>query len=172
MNQTFQFCPSCKSSMAPGPGGYNTCLSAECTYIQYENPTPVVAAIIEYGENQILLGHNIKWPPKWFALITGFLEKHEHPDECVIREVKEEVGLDAEIVSFVGHYTFKRMNQIILAYHVKATGEIVLEDELDDVRIVPFEKVKTWPGGTGRALKDFLEAKGYEVEEISFNEQS
>ena len=45
----------------------------------------------------------------------------------------------------------------------------VLNEELDDYRIVPFEKVKTWPGGTGRALGDFLREKGYDPAEISFS---
>ncbi len=169
MNQTYSFCPSCQASMEiKDPDGYNHCTNSTCDFIQYQNPTPVVAAVIEYGDRQVLLGHNRAWPPKWFGLITGFLEKHEHPDECVIREIKEEVGLDGTIQSFIGHYTFKRMNQVILAYHVKAEGDIVLEDELDDVKIVPFDEVKTWPAGTGKALKDFLENLGYEVEELPF----
>ncbi len=168
MNQTYSFCPNCKSSMTIKDDGYNHCNSPDCGFIQYENPTPVVAAVIEYGEKHVILGHNRAWPKKWFGLITGFLEKHEHPDECVIREVKEEVGLDATIESFIGHYTFKRMNQVILAYHVKAEGDIILDDELDEVKIVPFEEVKTWPAGTGRALNDFLTNLGYEVEEVPF----
>jgi len=169
MNITFEFCPTCKSEMAPGLHHYNSCTSQTCNYVQYENPTPVVAAVIEYGDKQVLLGHNRAWPKKWFGLITGFLEKHEHPDECVLREVKEEVGLDGEIQSFIGFYTFKRMNQVIMAYHIKASGEIILDDELDEVKVVPFDKVKTWPAGTGLALKDFLTGLGYEVEELLMN---
>lgn len=148
--------------------GYNHCTGHDCAFIQYKNPTPVVAAVIEYGDKQVLLGHNRAWPQKWFGLITGFLEKHEHPDECVIREVKEEVGLDGTIMSFIGHYTFRRMNQVILAYHIKADGDIILDDELDEVKVVPFAEVKTWPGGTGQALNDFLTNIGYEVEVIPF----
>lgn len=168
MDQSFINCPVCTSKMYQQENEYNACSNSSCDYIQYENPTPVVAAVVEYGEKHVVLGHNRTWPPKWYGLITGFLEKHEHPNECVVREVKEEIGLDSEIISFIGHYTFKRMNQVILAYHLKATGDIILEDELDDVKIVPFDKVKTWPGGTGEALKDFLENLGYEVEQLSF----
>jgi len=165
---TYQFCPKCKSELRENEENYLACIDNRCGFIHYENPTPVVAAIVEWGENQVVLAHNKLWPPKWFGLITGFLEKHEHPAECVIREVKEELGLDGEIGEFVGHYTFKRMNQIIIAYHIKARGEIQLGDELDAYRVVPFEKVKSWTAGTGKALKDFLEGRGYEVEELPF----
>lgn len=165
---SYQFCPKCKSDLIENEERYIACSIHSCDFVHYENPTPVVAAIVEFGENQVVLAHNKLWPPRWFGLITGFLEKHEHPDECVIREVKEELGLDGEIGEFVGHYSFKRMNQIIIAYHIKASGEIQLNDELDEYKIVPFDKVKTWPAGTGKALKDFLEGRGFEVEELPF----
>ena len=161
----FNFCPTCKSDLGVNADGYVACQNTECTFVHYENPTPVVAAVIEYKDGNVLLAHNVAWPPTWYALVTGFLEKHEHPAEAVLREVKEEVGLDAELRGFLGHYTFKRMNQIIMAYHVYADGEIKLEDpDIDDVKIVPFDKVKTWPSGTGEALKKFLESKGYSPE--------
>jgi len=161
----FNFCPTCKGDLAVNADGYVACQNGDCSFVHYQNPTPVVAAVIEYKDGNILLAHNVAWPPKWYALVTGFLEKHEHPEEAVLREVKEEVGLDAELRGFLGHYTFKRMNQIIMAYHVYADGEIKLEDpDIDDVKIVPFAEVKTWPTGTGEALKKFLESKGYTPE--------
>lgn len=161
----FNFCPTCKGDLAMNTDGYVACQNEECSFVHYQNPTPVVAAVIEYKDGNILLAHNVAWPPSWYALVTGFLEKHEHPEEAILREVKEEVGLDAELRGFLGHYTFKRMNQIIMAYHVYADGEIKLEDpDIDDVKIVPFEKVRTWKSGTGEALKKFLESKGYSPE--------
>ncbi len=160
----FSYCPKCRTEMAVGDLGYNYCQSDSCNFVQYQNPTPVVAAVVEYGLNQVIVAHNKLWPQGWFGLITGFLEKHEHPDQCVIREVKEELGLEAEIQSFIGHYSFKRMNQIIIAYHLKADAvqDIVLDDELDEYKIVPFEKAEYWPAGTGYALRDFLTARGYD----------
>lgn len=167
--KVYQYCPTCKSDINKNEEGYLACTSNSCNFIFYDNPTPVVAAIVEYGEEQVLLAHNVAWPPQWYALITGFLEKNEIPEEAVVREVKEELGLDGELMEFVGHYGFTRMNQIIMVYHVKATGEITLNEELDDYKLVPFDQVKTWPAGTGRGLKHFLERKGYEVEEVPFS---
>ena len=168
----FNFCPTCKSDLAIGKEDYVACVNEECSFVHYENPTPVVAAVIEYKDGNVLLAHNSAWPPKIFALVTGFLEKHEHPEIAVLREVKEEVGLDAEIRGFLGHYSFKKMNQIIMAYHVYSDGEVELNDpEIDEVKVVPFENVKTWDAGTGHALKKFLESKGYSPEVISFGKK-
>jgi NADH pyrophosphatase NudC (nudix superfamily) len=57
----------------------------------------VVAAIIECVDRDgaVLLARNHAWPERMFALVTGFLEKGESPEEAVAREVKEEVNLDA-----------------------------------------------------------------------------
>jgi NADH pyrophosphatase NudC (nudix superfamily) len=165
----YNFCPTCKSQLHLGNGGYIACVNEACNFVYYENPTPVVAAVIEYRDGNVLLAHNSQWPPNIFALVTGFLEKHEDPEEAVLREVKEEVGLDAEIRGFLGHYMFKKRNQLLIAYHVYADGEVILNDpEIDEVKIVPFEKVKTWPAGTGMALKKFLENKGYTPEVVPF----
>ena len=168
VHNPYVYCPKCQSDMQPGAQGYNSCSSTTCSFVQYENPTPVVAAVVEYGDRQVVLGHNKLWPKEWYALITGFVEMYEDPAYTVIREVKEEIGLDGEIISFIGHYTFKRMNQLIIAYHVKATGEIILDDEIDDVKIVPFDKVKYWPAGTGYALRDLLLSLGYSPVEAAF----
>lgn len=168
MNNVYKNCPTCTSPLRIDSNGYLECSSSTCNYVFYNNPTPVVAAIVEYGKNHVVLAHNTAWPLKFFGLITGFVEEYENPDHTVIREVKEELNLNSTIKEFVGHYTFKRMNQLIMAYHVIAEGDIVLNEELDDYRIIPFEKVKTWPAGTGKALKEFLEKRGYQPEEFSF----
>jgi hypothetical protein len=73
-------------------------------------------------------------------------------------------------MGFIGHYTFERMNQIIIAYHIKTEVEpIILDDELDDYRIVAFDKARYWPAGTGYALKDFLERRGFNPEMKAFS---
>ncbi len=60
------------------------------------------------------------------------------------------------------------MNQLIIAFHVKANGQITLNEELDEYRVVPFGKARYWPSGTGYALRDLLVAKGYSPEMVSF----
>ncbi|MBT8142273.1 MAG: NUDIX hydrolase [Gammaproteobacteria bacterium] len=133
------------------------CISESCTYIHYDNPTPVVAAIVDY-QDQILLAHNTLWPPSWYGLVTGFLEKGESPEQGIIRELKEETDLEAKEVSLVGLYTFERMNQLIIAYHVVASGEIKLNEELDDYKLFAKDKVRYWPSGTGFALRDYIKS--------------
>ena len=124
--------------------------------MHWDNPKPVVAAVIEH-QGQIILVRNVGWPEKWFGLVSGFLEREEKPEEAILREIKEETNLDGEIVEFLGHYTFSQMNEIIMAYYVRAEGVIVLNEELEDYKLIQPEKLRPWPFGTGKAVRDWIQ---------------
>ena len=161
----FKFCPQCGSPLAPAQlaGRKRLICTAACGYVSWGNPVPVVAGIVELGEAVVLV-RNREWPEKFFGLVTGFLEKEESPQDAILRELKEELNLDGEIVGFVGNYAFFRNNQIILVYHIRARGEIMLGDELAAYKLVPPDQLQPWPLGTGPALKDWLDRRNAEVE--------
>jgi NAD+ diphosphatase len=166
---TFRFCPRCAKPLESRELGGATrpaCADAACGYVHWDNPTPVVAAVVEH-DGHVILARNRAWPMKFYGLITGFLEKHDpSPAIGVLREVKEELGLDSTVANFIGHYPFPRMNQLIIAYHVPASGEIVLGEELVEYKRVEPGKARFWPGGTGLALRDWLRARGHDPQEL------
>jgi NAD+ diphosphatase len=156
-----KYCPYCGDELSArniNGKDYPACATNNCEYVFWDNPLPVVAAIVEH-EGNVLLARNKAWPPKIFGLITGFLEKGESPDNAVLREVKEELGLEAELMGMIGVYPFLEKNQIIIAYHVLAKGEITMGDELAEVTSVPPQKLRPWSFGTGHAVKDWLEKR-------------
>lgn len=142
-----------------------------CGYVYWNNPVPVVGAIVEH-DGEIILARNAMWPPEWYAIITGFLEKGESAEQGILREVKEELNLDAEIVEFVGIYDFFQMNQLIIVYHVKAVGEIKLSEELVDFRRYKDHEIKPWPMGTGQAVKEWQNKRGIFNETIELPRRS
>lgn len=157
-----QFCPQCgqplHSAMVNGRSRQR-CGAAGCGYVHWDNPVPVVAAIVEL-DGMVILARNQGWPEKMYGLITGFLEKGETPDEAIRREVQEELGLNVVAAHFIGNYAFFEMNQLLLAYHVPARGKITLGEELADIRRVPVERLKPWSLGTGPAVRDWLARRG------------
>jgi len=156
------FCRHCGSRLEPvaGAPGQGRCSGVECGKVTYDNPVPVVAGIVE-RDGAVVLVRSIGWPAEWFGLVTGFLEAEELPEAGIVREVKEELGLDVLACRFIGHYLFRPMNQLILAYHVEAgPGEIRLDEtELEAWKVVPIDKLRPWPFGTGEAVRDFLAAR-------------
>src|SRR6185312_9110692 len=134
----YRFCPHCASTLveradAAADGGRlrRVCPEDACGYVHWNNPLPVVAAIVEY-EGKILLARNAAWAEGVFALITGFLEAGETPEAGIAREVLEETSLHVRETHLIGVYEFIRKNELIIAYHVKAEGTVALSPELLD----------------------------------------
>lgn len=170
MTETFNYCPRCATPLAlisqAEDGGDKERLRCQaCGFTHWNNPTPVLAAVIEY-EGKILLAQNAAWPGKMYALITGFMEAGETPQAGIAREIAEETNLATSALHLLGVYDFQRMNQIIIAYHAVCHGEVKLSPELVDYRLFAPEQVKCWPSGTGYALAEFLRARGHEPEFI------
>ena len=165
MSPTFRFCPRCTKPLAMGAVDQGPprlrCPDSACGFVHWDNPVPVVAAVVEH-QGEVILARNRMWPPKMFALITGFLEKDDpNPASGVLREVDEELGLKGQVAGFIGHYPFERMNQIIIAYHVVADGDIVLGEELVEYKKVAPDRLRPWPAATGLALRDWMIARGH-----------
>ena len=147
---------------------------AHCGFTHWNNPTPVLAAIVECSDRggQVLLARNAAWAGRMFALITGFMEAGETPEAGIAREVLEETSLTVESAKLVGVWDFQRMNQIIIAYHVVAHGEIRLSPELAEYKLFAPGDIVCWPAGTGYAVAEWLRGKGIEPKFMSFEERA
>jgi NAD+ diphosphatase len=162
----WRFCPNCASELRfiaqMEDGGEKQRLRcASCGWTHWNNPTPVLAAVVEY-QGKVLLARNAAWTHKTFALITGFMEAGESPQAGIAREIEEETNLVASEVNLLGAYEFLRMNQVIIAYHAVCDGEVRLSPELAEYKLFAFEEALCWPAGTGYALADFLRSRGIE----------
>jgi NAD+ diphosphatase len=173
MKDGYRFCPMCATPLQwlareedGGPKERLRCPACEWTH--WNNPTPVLAAVVEMADRDgaILLARNAAWSGRMFALITGFMEAGETPHEGIAREVKEETSVEVEAVDLIGVYDFQRMNQVIVAYHVVARGEIRLSPELAEYKLFAPQDVRCWPAGTGYALADWLRSRGHDPQFI------
>ncbi len=165
MTHAFKFCPQCATPLeyitSLEDGGEKERLRCvACGYTHWNNPVPVLAAVIEY-DGKILLARNAAWSGKMYALITGFMEAGETPQGGIEREIAEETSLTTHSLDLIGVYDFQRMNQIIIAYHAVCSGEVKLSPELVDYKLYGFDEVLCWPAGTGYALADWLKSRGH-----------
>lgn len=173
MEYDIRFCAHCATPLrllevAEDSGPKTRLRCPACGYTHWNNPTPVLAAVIELTDRdgQLLLARNAAWSGKFFGLVTGFMEAGESPQQGVAREVAEETSLGVDALSIIGVYDFQRMNQVIIAYHAQAHGEIVLSPELADYRLFRPDAVRCWRAGTGYALADWLRGRGFEPQWI------
>jgi len=150
-----RFCPWCAAALVEAEHSGRRRPGCSCGYVHWDNPLPVVAALVEH-EGAVILARNKGWPEGWYGLVTGFLEKGETPEEGVLRELREELGLTGEIVRLIGVYAFPQRHELIVAYHVRAQGTVALGEEIEAVKRIPPDKLRAWPFGTGLAVADWL----------------
>jgi 8-oxo-dGTP pyrophosphatase MutT (NUDIX family) len=89
---------------------------------------------------------------------------NEEPRAAVVREVKEELGLDVDEMHLIGNYTFERKNEVVMCYHACASGEVRLGAELAEYRRVKPAELRPWRRATGLAVADWMRARGLTFE--------
>ena len=63
---------------------------------------PAIITVVHDGGDRILLGRQAMWPDKWYSTLAGFVEPGESLEQCVIREVREEVGITVTQPRYLG----------------------------------------------------------------------
>ena len=140
----FKYCPSCGSEHFSENGPYSKkCESCGFTY--YDNPKAATVAIIINDKEEILVCRRAKEPAKGtLDLPGGFTDIGETAEEGVIREVKEETGLEVSQVTFLfskpNIYPFSGMivNTMDLFFlcKVNSTEGLIANDDVAETRFI------------------------------------
>ena len=131
-----RYCSNCATELqwitqAEDGGDVSRLRCTACGFTHWGNPTPVLAAVVEADDGRVLLARNAQWQEGVFGLITGFMEAGESPEAGICREVLEETGLKVKALRLLCCSEFLRMNQVLIAYHVRVEGKA------EDVRLSP-----------------------------------
>lgn len=113
-------------------------------------------AIILDEQDRVLLCHRRDYD--LWNLPGGGVELNESPWECVVREVKEETGLDVEVESLAGVYSKRNDADICFSFICKVvSGKITLNDEADILKYFAVNEIpqNTSPNQVER-IKDIL----------------
>ncbi len=97
-----RFCGVCGAELAPGDVERHLRCPV-CGNVEYPMAASATITAILRGD-QILLARNISRRHPFYSLVAGFLEPGETLEQCVVREVREEVGLHVS----QPHYLFSQ----------------------------------------------------------------
>jgi NADH pyrophosphatase NudC (nudix superfamily) len=76
-----------------------------CGFVQYDNPAPTTLAMVLRGEDEVLLARRAHEPNRGrWDTVGGFLNPGETAEECVVRELREELGVTVVDVRPAGTY--------------------------------------------------------------------
>lgn len=124
--QTHQFCGRCGQPTRDKPDE-RAKICAACGLINYPRVSPaIIVAVIK--DNSILLAHANRFQPAFFSVLAGFVEPGETLEECVRREVHEEVGITVKNIRYFGSQPWPFPNSLMVAFTAQyAGGEIAVD---------------------------------------------
>jgi len=149
--EEFKYCPYCKTKLEEKEiEGRVRAFCPSCNYIHYINPLPSAGAIAFNEENKIILIKRGREPAKGlWAPPSGFIEIGETTEDACLRELKEESGVDGEIVNLLSVYTKNAGfygDVLIIMYIVKViSGDLVAGDDADAVGFFDFNEIPEFP---------------------------
>lgn len=99
-----------------------------CGLLNYPRLSPaVIVAVVR--ETRILLAHSQRFPAKFYSVLAGFVEPGETLEECVKREVLEEVGITVKNIRYFGSEPWPFPDSLMIAFTAEyAGGEIETDD--------------------------------------------
>ena len=168
---SFRYCPRCATELelrpsAPPDPKRPTC--PNCGFVHYENPTPTVQAWIDRDGSYLALRRDEEPLKGKWNMPGGFVEVGEPGEEAIAREVREETGLEVEVVELIGIFdstygSGEDAKPIFdVAYRCRITGgeadDLAVSDESSDARWFPLaEFPEPAFAGEQKALAKLLE---------------
>ena len=129
-----RFCGSCATPMQLLEGERAMHCPA-CAAQHYPRLSPSMIVLVTRGD-EILLARSPRFNPGVYSTLAGFVEAGESVEECVAREVFEEVGLQIDKLEYLGSQGWPFPHSLMLGFHAEyAAGEIVMQaEEIEDAR--------------------------------------
>lgn len=133
---TIAFCPQCGHPIdSQMRHGRMRPVCPACRYVHFANPRVAVVMFVAEKDQVLLIKRGV-WPEKGrWALVAGFIDLGEHPEEGAIREMKEETGLDG-VIERLMDLSFDPVSQtIVILYKARVVGGVLApNDDAQDAR--------------------------------------
>ncbi|MFT4147731.1 MAG: NAD(+) diphosphatase [Micrococcaceae bacterium] len=126
-----KYCPHCgQLTMVTAAGWSRSCLNDGREL--FPKIEPSIMAMILNDKDEILLANDARWPRERYSLIAGFVDAGETLELALHREVKEEVGLELDNVTYLGDQAWPFPASQMFAFKGLAIGEV----QVDGVEIL------------------------------------
>ena len=131
----------------------------KCGFVFYLDPKVVVCALIQHEGKVVLLRRGINPEKGKWVMPGGYVDRGERLEDAVLRETKEECGLDIEITDLHGIYSYTGYIPVVAIYLARClSGNLSAGDETLEARWfgeheIPWDELAFQ--STVEAIKDF-----------------
>ncbi len=125
-NQTHLYCGGC-GQLTENKTDERAKICQQCGLTNYPRLSPaVIVAVLK--NDKILLGRNKRFKLPFYSVLAGFVEPGETLEQCVKREIREEVGLSLKNIRYFGSQPWPFPNSLMIAFTAEYDdGEIRID---------------------------------------------
>ena len=125
-----------------------------CGLLAFPRLSPAIITLVRKGE-QALLARGVNFRAPMYSALAGFVEPGESLEQCVGREVKEEVAIDVTNIRYVSSQPWPFPNSLMLGFEAEwAGGDIVCDPvEILDANWYSRDDIPPIPPGISIARK-------------------
>ncbi len=126
--RTSRFCPVCGTPTEAKANDWGR-QCPHCGHAAYPHISPAVLALVHDGP-RLLLVHKPEWTTM-HSIVAGFVEPNESLEDCVRREVREEVGLFVDDIAYQGSQAWPFPHQLMVGFTARYTGGEIAPEEAE-----------------------------------------
>jgi NAD+ diphosphatase len=120
-----RYCGSCGHCNADAAGGEFARVCPHCGRKEFPRISPAILVLIKNAKDEALLAHNNNFKDNVYSLIAGFMEAGENLENTVAREVREEVGLEVDGITFVTSQSWPFPNSLMAGFEAQYKSGII-----------------------------------------------
>ena len=150
---THRYCGRCGTRTQPR-GGERARECPACGLVSYPRVSPAMMVLV-IRDREILLARAPRFPGAMYSALAGFVEPGETIEDCVHREVREEVGIEVDRLAYFGSQSWAFPHSLMIAFTAHyAGGDLVLDPaEIAEARWFPLDALPELPSAMSIARK-------------------
>lgn len=123
---THRYCGACATPTVRVDGERSMRCPA-CGLSAYPRIAPAIIVLVRKGD-LALLAHGARFPAPFYSTLAGFVEPGESLEECLLREVKEEAGIEVGNLRYFGSQSWPFPHSLMVGFFADYVGgDLVLD---------------------------------------------
>jgi NAD+ diphosphatase len=128
-DRTHRYCGRCATPTRDKPGERAKECPA-CGHVAYPRVSPAMMVLVTRG-SELLLARSHRFPAGMYSALAGFVEPGETIEDCIHREVREEVGIEVADLRYFASQSWAFPHSLMIAYTAEYAGGVLKPDDTE-----------------------------------------